>query len=641
MTMLDSMRRHKTWLKWSLVLVVLAFIVFYIPDFLQTRDTSGAIPGGAVARVGDRVITAADFTRVYNAQVQAYRSAYGGNLNAQLLKQLGIDRQILQQLIDEEAASAEAERQGLSASDAEVRERIVTMPVFQENGQFVGEARYKALLRMQRPPLTHTEFEENIRRGIVLDKLRMALTEWVTVSDHEVDQEYRRRNEKVKLQFVALTADRFREGLTATDQELQTYFDGHKEEFRIGEQRRVKYAVIDVQQMRERVHVTPQDVQRFYDQNIEQYSTPEQVRASHILLKTEGKDEAAVRALAEKVLAEARAPHADFAALAAKYSEDDASKARGGDLDFFSRGRMVPEFEQVAFALEPGAISDLVKTPFGFHVIKVTAKHEATARPLEEVRAQIEEQIKWERAQSQASDLAARLSSQIRTTADLERVAPANALTVQESAPFTRDEPVPGLGPSPELSAAAFELSVGQAGEAVRTAQGYALFAVTGREDSRLPSLDEVKEKVREAVIAGKALDAARQKAAGLVATLKGAADFTAAAKAAGLEVKSTELVARGTALPEVGTSQTLEDAVFALTAGATSDVVTTRNAAVIARVVERSDVTADQLAAGRESLRTELVNERRSRFFSSYLAKAKQNMKITIDREVLQRLVA
>ncbi len=641
MTMLDSMRRHKAWLKWSLALVVLAFIVFYIPDFLQTGDPSGATPGGAVARVDDRVISAADFTRVYNTQVQAYRSAYGGNLNTQLLKQLGLDRQILQQLIDEEAATAEAERLGLTASDAEVRERIVAMPVFQENGQFVGEARYKAVLRMQRPPLTHQEFEENIRRSIVLDKLRVALTDWVTVSDQEVDQEYRRRNEKVKLQLLALTADRFREGVTAADAELAAYFDANKEEFRIGERRKVKYAVIDVQQVRERVTVTPQDAERFYNQNIEQYSTPEQVRARHILLKTEGKDEAAVRAAAERVLAEVRAPGADFAALATKYSEDEASKARGGDLDFFSRGRMVPEFEQVAFVLEPGAVSDLVKTPFGFHVIQVTEKRAPATRPLDEVREQIVEQIKWERAQTQASDLAARLSGQIKTTADLERVAPANSLTVQESAPFTRDEPVPGLAPSPEVSAAAFELEPGQASEALRTASGYALIAVTGREESRVPALDEVKEKVREAVVTQKAVAAARQKAAELAATLKGAADFEAAAKAAGFEAKTTDLVARGTALPDIGVSLPVENAVFGLAAGATSDVITTRSAAVVARVTERTDVTAEQVAAARESLRAELLNERRARFFSSYMIKAKQRMKISIDREVLQRLVA
>lgn len=639
MTMLDSMRRHKAWLKWSLALVVLAFVVFYIPDFLQTQDTSGA-PGGALARVDDRVITAADFTRVYNNQVQAYRSAYGGNLNPQLLKQLGLDRQILQQLIDEEAATAEAARLGITASDAEVFQRIASMPVFQENGQFVGEARYKAMLRMQRPPLAHGDFEENVRRSIVLDKLRIALTDWVTLPDQEVDQEFRRRNEKVKLQMLVLPADRFREGVTASDEEVQAYFDANREEFRIGEKRTVKFAVVDVQQVRERVTVTPQDAERFYRQNAEQYTTPEQVRASHILLKTEGKDEAAVSLQAEKVLAEARAG-ADFAALATKYSEDEGSKDRGGDLDYFSRGRMVPEFEQVAFALEPGQISDLVKTPFGFHIIKVTDKRAASSRAIDEVRDQIVEQIKWERAQSQASDLAHRVAAQAKTTAQLERVAPASGLPLQESAPFTRDEPVPGLGPSPEVTAAAFEIEPGKTSEPLRTAQGYVVLAVTGREESRLPSLDEVKEKAREAVITRKAVAAARQKASEMAASLRGAADFVAAVKAAGFEARTTERVARGTALPDVGVSAAVEDVVFGLAAGTTSDVITTRNAAVIARVVEREDVASDQMAAGRATLREELLNERRARFFSSYMAKAKQKMRITIDREVLQRLVA
>ena len=461
------------------------------------------------------------------------------------------------------------------------------------------------------------------------------------MSDQEVDQVYRRRNEKVKLQLLVLTADRFREGVTATDAELAAYFDANKEEFRIGERPKVKYAVIDVQQVRDRVTVTPQDVERFYNQNIEQYSTPEQVRARHILLKTEGKDEAAVRAAAERVLAEVRAPGADFAALATKYSEDEASKARGGDLDFFSRGRMVPEFEQVAFALEPGAISDLVKTPFGFHVIQVTEKRAAATRPLDEVRDQITEQNRGEGAQTGASAPAAGLAAKKKTTAARGGGAPANSLTVQESAPFTRDEPVPGLAPSPEVSAAAFELQPGQASEALRTASGYALIAVTGREDSRLPTLDEVKEKVREAVVTQKAVAAARQKAADLVATLKGAADFEAAVKAAGFEAKTTDLVTRGTALPDLGVSLPVENVVFGLAAGATSDVITTRSAAVVARVTERADVTAEQVAAAREGLRAELLNERRARFFSSYMLKAKQRMKISIDREVLRRLAA
>ena len=166
MTMLDRMRRHKNWLKWSLALVCLTFVIFYIPDFLQPDAAVGA---GAVnqnqmvARVDGSEITAADFRRTYAAQLQVYRGTYGANINEQMLRQLGIDQQILQQMIDERAALTEAERLGLSVSDEEVRERIMSLPGLQENGRFIGEPRYRQLLRMQSPPMTPAEFEENLR----------------------------------------------------------------------------------------------------------------------------------------------------------------------------------------------------------------------------------------------------------------------------------------------------------------------------------------------------------------------------------------------------------------------------------------------------------------------------------------------
>ena len=163
MTMLDRMRRHRNWLKWSLGLVVLAFVIFYIPDLMQGTD-AGAASGDTIARVEGRPITAGEFRRMYQAQLQAYRSAYGGNMNEQLLKQLGIDQQILQQMVDERAALAEADRVGIKVADEEVRQRIFAMPAFQENGGFIGEARYQQLLRMQRPPMTADEFEREIRR---------------------------------------------------------------------------------------------------------------------------------------------------------------------------------------------------------------------------------------------------------------------------------------------------------------------------------------------------------------------------------------------------------------------------------------------------------------------------------------------
>lgn len=642
MTMLDTMRRHKGWLKWSLFLVVLTFIAFYIPTGNDSTQAGLAAPGAEVARVGSRSITVADFQRVYNAQMQAYRNAYGANMNDQLLKQLGLDRQILQQLVDEEAALAEAERLGLTASDAEVRERILALPVFQgPGGQFVGEDQYKLILRSQNPPLTTTDFEENIRKSIVLDKLRDAVTGWLSITDDEVDKEYRSRNEKVKVQLVTLSTSAFTAGLTATDAEAATYFEANKNEFRIGEKKKIKFTVIDVQKMREAVVVSPQDVERNYNQNIQQYTTPEQVRASHILLKTEGKDEAAVRAQAEQVLAQARAAGADFAALATKYSEDEASKAKGGDLDFFGRGRMVPEFEEAAFSLAPGTMSDLVKTSYGFHIIKVVEKQTGGTRALADVSNQITEQIKWERAQAQAANLGTTISGQVKTAADLDRVAKANNLAVQDSEFFLRDEPIPGLGPSPEAAAEAFTLKEGEASGAIRVATGWVILAPTGTQAARIPDLKDVTEKVKAAVVQQKALAAARTRAETLAATLKTAPDFVAAAKAAGFEAKTSELLARGAAFPDAGVSPALDAAAFALSAGAVSNPVTTSTGVVILKVTEKTEVTADQVTAGRDALRTEVLGERRGRFFSSYMAKAKEKLKITIDRDLVQKLTA
>lgn len=637
MTMLDRMRRHQNLLKWSLAPLILAFGLFFVP---RNNTSAGAAPDVVLAEVQGEPITVAEFQRRYNLQMQQYRNAYGGQISEQMLKQLGIDQQILQGLVDEQAMVAEARRQNFSVSDAEVRQRILSLPAFMENGRFIGETRYRQLLSAQNPPLTTREFEDQLRNAILAEKLRTSVTGWMSVPDADVAAEFRRRNEKVKLDVVPLTADAFRSQVKVEEADLQKRFDANKESYRIGEKRKIKYALLEVEKVRETVQVPDADVEAFYNQNKAQYSTEGRVRASHILLKTDGKDEATVKAKAEALLAQAKAPNADFAALAKANSEDEGSAVNGGDLNYFAKGQMVAEFEAAAFSLKPGQISDLVKTPFGYHIIKVTDSQPETVRPLDDVKAEIVDQLKWQKAQQQAEQIGKAMEAAIKTAADMEKVAKERGITVVESPLFLRDEPIGELGAAPDVANRAFTMKDGEVTPVLRVSRGWVFATPAGKQDSYIPQLAEVKDRVRDDVIRDKAAELLKQRASAIAADLKKAPDFAAAVKKAGFELKTSELIARGGSLPDIGPNPEVEKAVFGAPQGTITDAITTSTGAVIVRVAEKADVTDQQIADGRDTLRDELTNRRRDQFFSAYMGKAKTGLKIDIKQDVLAQIM-
>ena len=376
----------------------------------------------------------------------------------------------------------------------------------------------------------------------------------------------------------------------------------HKEDYRVDEQRTVKMLLLDRDRAQATLTVLPADVQRFYNDNLSQYQTPEEIRASHILLNTAGKEEAAVRAQAEDLLKQLEAG-ADFAMLATEFSEDTGTATNGGDLDYFSRGRMVPEFETAAFALEPGQTSDIVQTQYGFHIIKVVDKRPAVTQPFDDVRPQIEDQLKRQRADQQITARASDFAGRIDDPADLDTVASGAGLTVSETDFFGRGDPVPGLGVAPQVALAAFQLDDDQVSAPIPSPRGPVFVTVTGKQEPYVPMLDEVEGSVREDVIRAHATELGRQRATAIAATLRSASDFAAAAAAQGFEARETELIAREAPLPDIGVSPEVDRAVFGLPAGGVTEPIATNDATVIVRVVERDDVTPEELLLGKDGL--------------------------------------
>ncbi len=634
--MLDRMRRHKGWLKWSLALVVLAFVFLYVPGFM---DQSGGIglPSDVVARVGDQEISLVDFQQIYTRQLQAYRLESGGEISEEVLRSLGIDRQILQQMIDGHAALAEAQRLGLQVSDAEVRERILTLPAFQIDGQFIGEASYRQLLQQQRPPISPGQFEEEIRNEILVDRLQAAVTGWMRVSDAEVADEHRRRNERVRVDVVAFRAADFRDEVEATDDDLSLLFAEESTNYEIPEKRRLRFLLVDQTAIFDSLALTDDEVRQYYDASLSQYQTTGQVRASHILLRVEGDDDEAVAARAAELAAEARAG-ADFAELARQHSQDETNAANGGDLGSVGRGRMVPEFENAAFALAEGEISDPVRSPFGYHVIHVTEKQEEVTQPFAEVRGAIENVLKRERSSARATALARAIAAEATTPEALERAASARGYELQESGFAAPGEPILGLGLAQEVSGQAFAIDPGAVAGPIPTPSGPAFVTVIDIQDPYIPELDEVREQVREDVMRKKSLTVAQERAAEAAEMLKAADDFVAAAEGGEWAVGSSDLVTRGAAFPEVGASAAVEAVAFAMTPGTVSDVVQTGDAVAIVHLVEREEASTADLAQNRDTLRDELMFQRQSRFFTAYMNNVKARLDITVDLAVLQQ---
>ena len=634
MTMLDGMRRHKGWLKWSLALVVLAFVFLYVPQFMG--DSAGGIQAPSptvLARVGNHEISTMQFRRAYLQQLNNYRLQSGGDISEELLRQLGVDRQILQQMISEYTALTHAENLGLAVTDAEVRQKIITTPGFQENGQFIGEQRYTQLLQSQNVP--PAAYEEDVRRQILIERLQSAITQWVDVSDEEIADEYRRRNEKVRVDVVAFRGDEFRDDVEVADADVEALYDQESAAYQVSEKRKLKFLLIDESALADGITPTDAEVQDQYDFNISQYSTEGQVRARHILLRIDEQDEAEVEARAMDLATQAL-NGADFGELAREHSDDSATAAQGGDLGMFARGRMVAEFEAVAFELDVDEISDPVKSQFGFHVIQVTEKQEASVQPLADVRTEIERTLKRELATTRSAALSNAIAAEAQTPAELEAAASSRGLEVRESGFASLGEPLLGLGMAPEVSSTAFQLEVDQIAGPIPTPLGPAFISVSEIQDPYVPALDEVRAQVREDVIRRKSLTLARERANEAATLLKSAEDFVAAAEEADLTVSSSGLLARGAAFPEVGINAAVETTAFELAEGGVSDVIEAGNTAAILHVVETQGVMPGALESAREDLRLELLQQKQQQFFQSYMAKIASDITVTIDQTAL-----
>ena len=633
-----------------LVVICGAMVITLVPGgILGDAFGFGAPQGDVLVRVGDEQVTVADVTQTANNMVKqqfprGFPSQYMG-----IIRQRAVD-----QLIMQKAMIAEAHRMGLKVTDDELRNELQHGPFAQvlfPNGQFIGQDAYENFVSQQLQ-LSVPAFEALLKQELLIRKLSAAVEGGIVVSDKEIADRYLRENTKVKFDYAVVTLDNISKQIKPTDAELKAYYDSHKQQYSnsIPERRSARYVVVDTAKLSQQVKITPDDIQAYYNQHRDEYRVPDQVNVRHILIKTpepvNGKiDDKAVadaRAKAESVLKQVQAG-GNFADLAKKYSEDPGSKDNGGSYGWIQHGQTVPEFDQAAFSLKKGETSGIVRSTFGFHIIHVDDKQQAHVKTLDEVKPQIEQALASQKIAGQVDSVANKVDSEARAKG-LDAAAKDNGFEVLSAGPFSRMDSVPGLGNAPEFMSAVFNAKAKDQPDQVHIPNGSVIFQVTDIVPARTPSFDEIRARVEQEYKADQSRQQLAKKTAELSEKARSEHDLKKAAKEVGAEFKTSELVGVNSQVPDIGSlSNGPAEGVFDMKKGDISGPIDTGRAGVVIALVEKQEPPLEQLAASKDRLRDQLLEQKRNQYLQVFVdglrARMQKEGKIRINDAEMKKL--
>jgi peptidyl-prolyl cis-trans isomerase D len=535
-------------------------------------------------------------------------------------------QQVGQGLVQQQMLLSQAASLGITATNDDVAKTLRSGPnaeILFPGGKFIGQDAYANLVAQNRHQ-TVPDFEADIKRGIIMQRLQAYVTAGVFVSDQDVRDAYRKGNIKIKFDYAVLSADDLRKSINPSDADLEAFFKQNAARYANAapEARAITYFAFTPQQLPGGMpQPSQQEIQAYYNQHQQEYSVPEQARSRHILIQeaagADAKTDAAAKAKAEDVLKQLKAG-GKWDELAKKYSDDPGSKDSGGELGFAQSGRMVPEFDKAIFS-QPINEIDIVKSQFGYHIVQVEERTTAHTQQLNEVLPTIQATLSRQKI-AQAEDSYAKQLTAEAGKNGLAATAKAHSLELVSTPPTAQQGTIAALPDGSQLLAKAFQSKQGAAPDYAPTGEGFAIYQVTGIQAAHAPTFADWKSHILDDYRSQNLPTLMTQKLNDLATKAK-SGDFAAAAKAEGATVKTSDLVGANGQVPDFGAVGQVAPKLFDLAQGAISGPINTGRTGVVAKILEKQEPSADEIQKSFDQTKEQMLSEKRDEAFQLFAA--------------------
>ncbi len=631
--MLKAMRKNVKSLAPTLWLVIAAFIITIFAVWGGAGHLGEARATKTIATVKREKISVDYYYQNLMQRLEMMKNEFQ-EINRNLIQQLNIPQQVLEQIIQQTILLQKAKEMGIDATPEELREKITSYPVFQKDGKFIGYENYKRILEWNR--ISVPKFEESIKQDIIIEKVIKVITAGITITPEELWETYKNKNESAKMEYVIAETDKIELEKEPSSSEAQEHFEKNKEKYTIPERREAAMVFFRTDDLKNEIELGQAEIESYYKENESQFEDPERTNVKRIFLPYEDKDKELVQAEGRNILERIRNGE-DFSELAKLHSKDRKAQ-EGGDWGLFEWRSLSPQEQEEVERLAEGEYSDTIETEEGISILKVTEKNPPRMKPLDEVRARIESILKDQKARELAEERISGIEKDAKKDKNLEAAVQTAGWEITHTGPLKEKEPFKDIDPSGTISTTLFQLKEEEISSPIYTYRGVGMAQLRKIEPPRPAKYEEVADDVKEELTAIMKKEQAAEKMRKVKEELA-SQGLEELAEKYGLEYKTSNEHKRDQYLSIIGENATVDRLAFSLPLEEPSDAVEFEGGYVLIKVLDRKEVTSEDLEKDKESEKEEMLEAKRNKFFLSYMSKLRQEYGVKIKYDLFLKI--